>query len=235
MLKLFEFLTRRVDRTHEESMHYWTEHHAALVKRNVKDNPKVLQYFNNVGLPREGSSGDGDTMLPYDGIVGARFDLGVDQFKETLNHQPPHNVIIADEVNFLGCRPALMVVEETIGKDARRPHQSKLMVLLKRNATLSQADAAQQFCGAYADAIAGAWGDALLKFAVNIGVPVQWGPWGVEVPPFDAVAELWFDLPTEEVRNRVLSVPALISPRLNLVGEAHPMLVRQVTQIDRLA
>jgi uncharacterized protein (TIGR02118 family) len=229
MLKIIEFLTRRRDMTHDESMKYWTEHHAKLVKKET-GGVTAMFYSNNVGKTVDPNIASILYTAPYDGIVAGRVSLEIEEMKQGLS---PDSVIIQDEPNFLGCRPVVMICDEIVQKDLHRPYRTKLFMMLTRRHDLKQDAAMRYWKEKHVPLVMQIYGDKLIKFTTNVGKPVRWGPWGEEMPPYDGVAEYWFDLSIENLAKEIREQTAIAQDAQVFTHNIFSMLVEEVIQEDR--
>lgn len=233
MLKVLELLTRRQDMTHEQSMVYWTQHHATIVKSSAADDIKTLRYVNNVGLSLGYETEPQFANCPYDGIVAVWQNRSFESLRRIITM--PENIFVPDEPNFVRCRPYLMPVNEIVHKDSPNTHRSKLMVLFTRphNATFDQA--MQYWREQHVPRELAVWGDHLLRLTTNVAEPYVWSEWGPEMAAFDGCAEYWFDLPPEaamaEVRARA---PQLLASQKQCMGATFQMFINEVIQINKL-
>lgn len=233
MTKLFEFLTRRADMTLDEFGQYWTERHAALVKEKMIGSQGAFTYVNNVGVSADPAIDSVLYSAPYDGIVGGRDNMTLEEFKQLMGSQ--HNEeILMDEPNFLGCRPTIMICDETVQTNLDRPHLTKWMTMLIRRHDLSHDEAVNYWVNQHAPRVIKTWGDKLVKFTTNVSKPVPWGPWGEEMTPYDGVAEYWFDLPIEELAREMPKQTKLEQDVKRFARGILSMPVREVIQVDGL-
>jgi hypothetical protein len=223
MIKLFELLTRRADMNREAAMHYWTDIHAALVKQRMAGSEIVRRYVNNVGLADQ----PGRNLAPFDGAVGAWLRVTPDQFARQIAVEG--NPIVADEPNFLACRPAAMLVEERVILTPRQDESAKLILFLRRHPGLLQASFERELLAHYPDAGRKLFGDGLAGLVLSLARPARWGAWGEEWPLYDAVVELWIGT---DANAAVLAAEA--DPLLARIAPSPAsLLVREVVQIDR--
>src|SRR5437762_3499271 len=129
--------------TRDAAMHYWTEVHAALVKARMADSKIARRYVNNVGLAEQ----PGRNIVPFDGAVGAWLRLTPEEFARQVALEG--NPIVADEPNFLACRPAIMLVEESAILAPRRGESAKLLLFLRRHPELVQESFEQELLAHY--------------------------------------------------------------------------------------
>ena len=179
MLKVFELLSRRADRTHDESMTYWTERHAALVKASAHDDLKTRRYVNNVGLRVGYEQWPPFATSPYDGIVCVSVDRSFESLRRII--QSPLNSFVPDEPNFVRCRPYLMPVEESVAKAVRGPVGCKLMVLFARPLDAAGPGWVRHWRESHVPGEIAFWGDRLAGLSTNVAQPFVWSDWGDEI------------------------------------------------------
>jgi hypothetical protein len=226
-LKVFELLTRRADMTLAQAMEYWTEQHAALVKQRMAGHDFVRQYLNNVGLTDQPSA----QIAPFDGVVTAHLRLDPDRFAAQIS--TPGNPVVADELNFLSRPPIVMLVEEHRIVTLARPTPTKLMVFLRRLPNLTCAVFETLLLDRFVPAAQEVWGAKLRGFGVNFGRALRSAHWGSELALYDAVIELWLDMPPSNVATALTNQASRIDPTLNAIAQAPAYLqVREVRQID---
>src|SRR5579883_333123 len=127
MIKLYRFLTRRPDLTHDQAVRDWTQRHAPLVVDALGD--RLRRYVTNVGLPLSPGEGQPDAP-PWDGVDELWLDLDAGELKDVFGAAA--SVLGPSELRFLGNAQWMLVDEIVQRDDAGRPFRIKLIEPLVR-------------------------------------------------------------------------------------------------------
>lgn len=233
MLKLFQFWTRRQDMTHEQAVGYLRDVHAAHVARTV--GPAVLRYVSNVGMPANYSSWIPAEAPTYDAV--AEFWCAVDDVAEledvVLSNQAVRS---EEETRFIGTAQ-LMVAEQVVHVDRGRPHAGvKTMFLLTRRPELTRDEAMAYWHEHHAPLVRETLGEALVRYATNIGVGSSLQGWPDETSPYDGIAELWLDLSMDEMMSTVAAAaPVLLPDERAFLGTYRWLAVDEVVHVGDVA
>jgi hypothetical protein len=211
LLKLFEPWTRRLDMTHEQAVRHWIDVHVPLVRDALGD--LTLRYVANVGLPvRPGGPDAAEQAPPYDGIAEHWLDVSSPQeVVEALRRNAP--ALAPDSAHFIGLgRP--MVMRQVVQIDRGRPHRGvKALFLLTRRPEMTRAQSDAYWLEHHAPLVRETVGDKLARYATNLALPAGFGGWADdEAAPYDGIAELWWDLPADEMFAFVAEAAAVLIP-----------------------
>ena len=177
MLKQITWFRKRSDLTREEFGQHWRTRHAAI----VRELPGIRRYVQN-HTTAEGNEVDGIAEVWFDDIDAMRANVG----------RPELDRIRADEPNFLDTRTmGTLVVEPTVVIDGAMDG-AKLLVLVRRQASV----APDEFHRAWLEDV----GDALASLAGEAGAPVRYEQDHARdsayrdgrQPRWDGTASLWF-------------------------------------------
>jgi uncharacterized protein (TIGR02118 family) len=209
MVKLYRFLTRRLDLTHDEAVHYWTERHAPLVVDALGDN--LEKYVTNVGLPNQLEEGESREAPPWDGIDEMWLNISAEEVKETFGRAAAE--LAPSERLFLG-NSQWMLVEEVVQRDDRsRPYQFKILEPLLRRRDRTWDEFADYWLNQHVPLVKKTWGDAIVRYMTNLGLsnPFNWRM-PEEGPPYDGVAEFYFDWTMDEYKQTLATSASILIP-----------------------
>ena len=227
MIKLYRFLTRRPELTHDEAVRDWTERHAPLVLDALGD--RLSRYVTNVGLPLSPGEGEPDAP-PWDGVDELWLDLSADELKGAFAAAAP--VLGPSEHRFLG-NAQWMLVDEIVQRDDQdRPYQIKLIEPLVRRRDRTWNEFVDYWLNQHAPLVKQTWGDGIVRYTTNPGLanPFNWRM-PEEGPPYDGVAEFHFAWSLDEYRQVVADTAAVLVPdEIAFVSTWRAVLVEEIVQ-----
>ena len=177
MLKQITWFRRRADLSREAFAQHWNTRHAAIVSQL----PGLRRYVQN-HVTADGGDVDGVAEVWFDDIEAMRANVG----------RPELDRIRADEPNFLDIDSmGTLVVEPSVVIDGA-PEGAKLLVMVRRQRTVT----ADDFHRAWLEDVGG----ALASLAGQEGAPVRYEQDHARAsayrdgrePPWDGTASLWF-------------------------------------------
>ncbi|MGH2744647.1 MAG: EthD domain-containing protein [Thermoleophilaceae bacterium] len=209
MLKLFQFWTRRQDMTQDAAVRHLVEVHAPRIGDIAAES--IERYASNVALACNYSGWIADEAPAYDGVGEFWFsgdDVG--ELKGALLGRAA--VRGPGERDFIGTAQ-LMVAEQTVQLDRGRRHAGvKTMFLLTRRPEMTRDEAIAYWHDRHAPLVRDTLGDALVRYATNVGVAADLSGWPDEASPYDGVAELWLDLSMDEMLSTVAKAASVLLP-----------------------
>jgi uncharacterized protein (TIGR02118 family) len=211
VLKLFQFWTRRRDQTHAEAIRHLTEAHGPRVAATAP--PSIRRYASNVGVATNYSGWTPSEAPAFDAVGELWVDVDVDDVAAMRRAAIGDGVVRTDEEQrFIGTAQ-LMVAEQVVHVDRARPHRGvKTMFLLTRRPEMTRDEAMAYWHERHAPLVRDTLGDALVRYATNIGMNADLVGWPDEAPPYDGVAELWLDLSLEEMHATVSAAADVLLP-----------------------
>lgn len=207
MLKLFQFVTRRPDQTHAEAIAQMEE---ARPSPAAAAEPRVLRRSVNLGLSAEYSGRRPDEAPAFDAIGEWWVDVAD---ADSLSAMIESGLGRADEERrFIGTAQ-LMVAEQLVHVDRAREHGGvKTMFLLTRRPEMTHEQSMAYWHEHHVPLVRDFFGEALVRYATNIGLPANLGGWPGQAPPYDGIAELWLDLSMEEMQETVKGGADILLP-----------------------
>lgn len=208
MVKVYRFLTRRVDMTHDEAVRIWTEEHAPLVVSALGD--RLSKYVTNVGLPLAAEEGGPDAP-PWDGVDELWLDMTVDELKDAYKKAAP--VLGPSEHKFLGNSQWMLVDEIVQRDDVGRPWKIKLIEPLVRRRDQDWDTFVDYWLHQHAPLVKETWGDGIVHYTTNpgLGNPFNWRM-PEEGPPYDGIAQFHFAWDLDEYRQVVADTANVLVP-----------------------
>jgi len=209
VLKLFQFWTRRADRTSDEALRCLRAVHAPRIAAAAP--PEVLRYVSNVGLPTRYSGWIEDEAPAFDGVE--EWWVDADDVPSLRSATLGAGLVRGEHDRELIGTAELMVAEQIVHVDHARAHRGvKTMFLLTRRSEMTRQEAMDYWHEQHAPLVRKTLGDTLVRYATNIGVDADLIGWPDQSPPFDGVAELWLDLPMKEMHAAVAAVADVLLP-----------------------
>lgn len=186
MIKLYRFLTRRLDMTHDDAVRYWTEQHAPRVVDALGD--RLSRYAVNVCLPNRLDDEEPPEAPPWDGIDEMWLDVEAEDIKETF--AGPAAALASSERAFLGTSQWMLVEEIVQRDDANRPYEFKILEPLLRRRDQTWKEFIDFWLNEHVPLVKRTYGDAVVRYSTNLGLsnPFNWRM-PEEGPPYDGVAE----------------------------------------------
>lgn len=141
-----------------------------------------------------------------------------------------------------GLRPAgarqSLLARETVHIDRARVHEGiKALFLLTRQPDMRHRDCIDYWQSVHAPLVARTFGDALVRYSTNDCLPAtmrSW--WPEEAPPYDGIAELWFDLDQGQWRDELSRVaPLLAEDERRFIGSYRVVVAREMLHVGRLS
>lgn len=209
MLKLFQFVTRRPDQTNAEAIERMQGVHAPWVASAAGQ--EVLRYSLNVGMPSNYSGWVADEAPAFDAVAEWWVDA---RDVDSLRHATIDAGLVRTEAEreFAGTTQ-LMAAEQLLHVDRGRAHQGvKTLFLLTRRPEMTQDQSMAYWHEEHVPLVRDVFGDALVRYATNVGLRADLTGWPDQAPPFDGVAELWLDLTMEEMQAKVAASAHLFLP-----------------------
>lgn len=209
MLKLFQFWTRRPDLTRVDALTHLRDVHAPRLAAAAPAG--VLRCATSVALPTDYSGWHADEAPAYDAVgeLWCEAETAADLQRVAIDGGV---VRTDDERAFIGTAQ-LMAAEQVVHVDRGRAHRGvKTMFLLTRRPELTRDEAMAYWHERHAPLVRDTLGDALVRYATNIGIESDLQGWPSESPPFDGVAELWLDLSMAEMREVVSAAADVLLP-----------------------
>ena len=230
MIKLFRFLTRRPGMKQGEAVRYWTEKHAPLLVDALGDH--LHKYVTNVGLPNQLEEPEPREAPPWDGIDEMWLSIRPDEVKRTFGEVAA--TLEASERMFLG-NSQWMLVEEVMQRTGEgRPYQFKILEPLLRRRDKTWDEFTDYWINSHVPLVKKTWGDAIVTYATNLGLsnPFNWRM-PEEGPPYDGIAEFYFDWTLEEYKQILVDTAAVLIPdEILLVTNWRLAFVKEIVQKD---
>jgi hypothetical protein len=235
MIKLYRFFTRRPDMTHDEAVADWTGRHVPVVIDALGD--RLLRYATNVaqpvswfGEPPEAPPYDGFDELwldvPWESSKGAGAAVAMREVVRGLFDAAPQ--LVESERRFAGLTLP-MAAEELTQKETGRPHAFKLVELLVRAREMTWEQTREVWLRDHVPFVRDTWGDAIVHYTTNLGLTNPFTQrFPAEAPPYDGVAEIYWDLTPEAFVQGLLDTAAVMIPdETAFLGTYRGMLVEE--------
>ena len=110
----------------------------------------------------------------------------------------------------------------------------KLLELWTRRPDMTHEQAVRHWTEVHAPLVKKTFGDKILKYVTNVGLPLDTRGWSRnEAPPYDGIAEFWIDMTVEELAQAIRDTAHILWPDDQaFIGTYRPMLVEEIVQKD---
>ncbi len=203
MIKLFDFLRRKPELTHEEFCAYWRDVHAPLVLGAPGVAGRVRRYVQNRAIP--GAAIPELTLSDFDGVDELWFD-SLDDLASALDAPRDRDPIEASVERFADARSAIRLAAEEAVQFDRGFGSVKFIGLSRRHPELSH----EEWCRYWID-VHGPLAHGVPEFTRYYGkyvhnyvLPSDLGSLG-QAPLYDGIVEEWLE--SVEEMARCLSEP----------------------------
>jgi uncharacterized protein (TIGR02118 family) len=108
----------------------------------------------------------------------------------------------------------------------------KIILFWTRRPDMTHGEAVRYWLDRHAPLVARTFGDHLVRYLTNVGLPGNYSGWSPdEAPPFDGVSEFWFDMTREEfARVRAANADVLVPDEKAFCGTYRIMFVEEIAQ-----
>ena len=108
----------------------------------------------------------------------------------------------------------------------------KIILFWTRRPDMTHDEAVRYWTERHVPVVKQAFGDRLVRYLTNIGLPGNYSGWSpTEAPPYDGVAEFWFDMTRREFEQvRSAHAATLVPDEEAFVGTYRIMYVDEIVQ-----
>lgn len=228
MIKLYRFIVRRLDMTHNEAIRFYTESYAPLLVNVLGDS--LVRYSTNICLPNQLDENEPPEAPLWDGVDEIWLDTEVDEAKEIFAKQS--RVLLPSEREFIG-NAQWMLVDEVMQRDDRdRSYKFKILEPLWRRRDQTWNEFIDFWLNKHVPLVKEVYGDGVVRYMTNLGLgnPFNWRM-PTEGPLYDGVAEFYLAWTLDEYKEAMDEhASALIADEVLLLSSWRLAFVEEILQ-----